>query len=71
MVCLTTSLLRTLPCEKRLARSSRNHSPVTTFSSLPTRGKMGPAVRPKPRLSSVNRGGSVVCKFFRNQDVMV
>lgn len=33
MVCLMTSLLGT-PCSKRLDRSSRNHSPVTTFSSL-------------------------------------
>lgn len=35
IVCLITSLLST-PCSKRLDRSSRNHSPVTTFSSLQT-----------------------------------
>lgn len=33
MVCLITSLLITF-CSKRLDRSSRNHSPLTTFSSL-------------------------------------
>lgn len=35
MVCLITSLLGG-PCSKRLERSSRNHSPVATFSSLQT-----------------------------------
>lgn len=35
IVCLTTSLL-SAPCSKRLDLSSRNHSPVTTFSSLKT-----------------------------------
>lgn len=35
MVCLMASLLGT-PCSKRLDRSSRNHSPVATFSSLQT-----------------------------------
>lgn len=47
IVCLITSLLGT-PCSKRLDRSSRNHSPVTTFSSLQT--YRPPRIRQTPHI---------------------
>lgn len=45
MVCLMASLLGT-PCSKRLDRSSRNHSPVATFSSLQTQSPLSGSLWP-------------------------